>query len=104
MDSEFLRSKNLMDYSLLLVIEQTNIWKPDSRNRFTSSDNQVYHFGIIDFLQDWNLQKKIERQYKLAFKLKKGNSSDLSAVAPEVYQKRFSDFLSKHVLREKFIK
>jgi hypothetical protein len=48
-DSLFLRSQNLMDYSLLLVVENNNhVFSPNS---FVSIDGrEVYHLGIIDYL------------------------------------------------------
>jgi 1-phosphatidylinositol-4-phosphate 5-kinase len=102
MDSEFLRKQNIMDYSLLLVIESGSDMK-ETRNRYTNGQ-QVFHFGIIDFLQDWNISKRLENRYKRIVKLKKGEATDLSAIEPNLYQKRFSEFLSKHVLRENLIK
>jgi hypothetical protein len=83
-DSAFLSSVDIMDFSLLLVIE--NLDKPGqtSRNAIISG-NQVYHIGIIDFLQTWDFQKRAESW------LKSGKEAP-SAVPPEPYQKRFAKF------------
>ena len=73
-DSLFLMGKNLMDYSLLLVIEHVKDQKPDKVRRgqvFTQTQlgtragsNQVYHLAIIDYLQEYNLEKRIENLFK----------------------------------------
>lgn len=47
---------------------------------------EAYHMAIIDFLQDWNLWKRLES----ASKFGKGN---ISAVEPVRYQRRFEKFL-----------
>ena len=57
-DSDFLEKMGLIDYSLLLDIEQlTNSMHNEerfiklSRNEFRAYDNsKIYHIGIIDFL------------------------------------------------------
>jgi hypothetical protein len=43
--------------------------------------NRIYHIAIIDYLQDWNLNKKTERFLKRTFLLKDGKT--LSAIEPE---------------------
>jgi hypothetical protein len=62
-DAIFLKSVNVMDYSLLLVIEQITdkvqaAYRLENleRNEYKSNDNSmIYHFGIIDFLQKWTI-------------------------------------------------
>ncbi|TMW57762.1 hypothetical protein Poli38472_014365 [Pythium oligandrum] len=46
-----------------------------------------YHLGIIDILQTWTLQKRLERFFKIAFKGVDGDG--LSAIPPKLYKKRF---------------
>ena len=68
-DSAFLRDHNIIDYSLLLAIEdqsenysinnEIDHKNDESRNML---DNQ--HFGIIDYLQKFNLSKKSENLWK----------------------------------------
>ena len=56
-----------MDYSLLLVIEQSGYSTHDSRHCLRSSEpgsKEVYHIGIIDYLQSYNFDKKIESKFK----------------------------------------
>lgn len=112
-DSRFLASHNVMDYSLLLgihkvrqrVIKEEAI--PDSKKPDGIAEHAVpwfqkvnggvpakvilgpglYFFGIIDILQEYNLQKKAERLAKtwLAFK----DPDGISAVPPQPYCERF---------------
>ena len=58
---------------------------------------QVYHLGIIDFLQNWNFIKKGEHHLK---RLKPFNDYRLiSAVWPELYKQRYQEFMKKQVLK-----
>ncbi|KAL5993591.1 hypothetical protein ACLOJK_014516 [Asimina triloba] len=53
-------------------------------------DAELY-LGMIDILQGYNVQKRVEHAYKsLQF-----DSQSISAVNPRLYSKRFQDFLSK---------
>ena len=52
--------------------------------------------GIIDYLQEWDLSKMIERLSKRVFKGADG--AKLSAIEPRAYQKRFVNFAKKVVL------
>ena len=71
-DSQFLRDHGLMDYSLLLVVEQLRGGTVrEGRNLYLSRNGeQAIHIGIIDFLQDWSFSKRVEATYK-KLKLKK---------------------------------
>lgn len=92
-DSKFLQSQGIMDYSLLLVTEKLPVSHSASsglnspkfgRNSYLSNDKkEAYHFGIIDYLQDWNINKKVEAWYK--HHLKGKNKAKISAVPPEPY-------------------
>ena len=46
-----------------------------------------YYFGIIDVLQEWNWEKKMERFYKKYFRCLDGDG--LSALPPDRYAERF---------------
>jgi hypothetical protein len=89
-----------MDYSLLLVIEScvdpvpknNNQDEVDSCKRLkrkhlstlnVNYSGQVYHFGIIDYLQTWNIPKRIERVTKSMFQ--PSNYKTISAVPPNLY-------------------
>lgn len=99
---------NIMDYSFLMGIERrseiSNIRRVTSndksnyrrgtnnkmdaaclrRHKFVSTNNlETYHISVIDYLQQWNLNKKSERFLKTVFLGKKGD--ELSAVEPVFY-------------------
>ena len=83
MDSIFLRDHEIMDYSLLLIIESLTACENSSRRNVICSEThpEAYHLGLIDFLQEWNTDKKMERALK---RCKKG-ANDISAVEPTAY-------------------
>ena len=85
-DCIFLSKHNLMDYSLLLTIE----FLPDSRNK-------VCHFGIIDYLQQFTFDKKVESFIK---RLNSNKKEEISCVAPHIYSKRFYNFIENEVFHE----
>ena len=60
------------------------------------NSHRVYHIAIIDYLQEWNLNKKLERFTKTVLLGK--NKENLSAIEPETYGKRFKSFMEKNVL------
>jgi Phosphatidylinositol-4-phosphate 5-Kinase len=47
----------------------------------------LYHLGIIDFLQEWNFSKAVERFWK--HWVNGQESRNLSAIEPKSYKKRF---------------
>ena len=57
--------------------------------------NRTYHISIIDYLQEWNLQKKVERFTKTVLLGK--DRETLSAVKPDVYGPCFRSFMEKNV-------
>ena len=57
--------------------------------------NKIYHIGIIDYLQDWNVDKKIEAGYKVVCKGR--NRDTISASNPMAYAKRFQRFVKEEV-------
>lgn len=74
-----------MDYSLYIAVESyQNNDDVNNRNKYVSKDGQeLYHIGIIDYLQTWNAAKRVERASKQLFKNQKG--SLISAIEPSVY-------------------
>jgi len=50
--------------------------------------------SVIDFLQEWNLNKKLERFAKT--KLQNKSPEGLSAIEPCLYQQRFAYYV-RHV-------
>lgn len=111
-----------MDYSMLIAIELSNQPKSElhqedelnvlevnegrrvsnkvmgqwmsSKHRF-QHDSKILHISIIDYLQEWNLNKKAERVLKTYLLQKDGEG--LSSVEPEAYMKRFKAFMEEHV-------
>ena len=64
-----------------------------NRNLIKSvKSTEIYHIGLIDYLQKWDTNKKVERFIKTKFK--KMNGQELSAIEPKEYQRRFIDFMS----------
>ena len=55
----------------------------------------MFHISIIDYLQRWNLNKKMERFLKVAILVK--NGAQLSAIEPQKYAKRFLNFMEQSV-------
>ena len=57
-----------------------------------------FHFGIIDYLQAWDLQKKVERLFKTC--VNRGIKDKLSAVPARQYQERFERFMREKVITQ----
>ena len=53
----------------------------------------TYYFGIIDILQEYNMRKKVEHQWKT--KVQCQDKYGLSAVNPKDYAQRFVDFMER---------
>ena len=143
-DVPILTSGNIMDYSLLLAIEENphyrkhaettrrlsqlkNLQPPSlgeksksalpgdksnfeielekddpraefakDRHAYLSSNMQfIYHISIIDYLQDYNLDKKMENFVKTIWR---GRGSEISAVPPQRYAKRYIEFMDSVVV------
>ena len=54
---------------------------------------EIYHLGIIDYLQLWDTNKKSERFFKT--KILQKDASQLSAIEPIEYQRRWYNFASQ---------
>jgi len=121
-DADFLCDVlNVMDYSLLIGVQRAdyyiqdsiavnrsssgsdsrNTYISDSGNNERSSGLEVYKFtapksycmGIIDFCQKWNIEKRLERFYKLYFQQK--DKEGLSAIEPKTYRNRFINHVAE---------
>jgi hypothetical protein len=111
-DSEFLADHKVMDYSLLLGVQQEqnlnqnhnmihNIEKLKTDSgiavNVTSSHyaySQTYYMGIIDLLRDFDNAKVIEN-FNKRYLLCRGDR--ISAVRPKQYSEYFIDFLTNQV-------
>lgn len=113
-DCMFLKSKNIMDYSLYVVVEKNEIpadtfeymlgqdRERKKRHIYLSKDaKEIYHFGIIDYLQLWNTSKKVERFYKSSICRKDG--AKLSSIGSSQYAHRWIDFISNNIISKKHL-
>lgn len=67
----------------------------ECKNSFLSEDGMyIYHLGIIDYLQDYNLQKKLETKLKSIYH----DDKLISCVPPKFYSQRFNNFMKEHVI------
>jgi len=107
-DSEFFRSVNLIDYSLMVfIVSKQEAEKEIDKNQDFTAFNQLgsiesmeepglyYNMGIIDYFQPFNLKKRVERCLKRA---KKCNGKlETSSQDPDYYSHRFTKFIMKLV-------
>jgi 1-phosphatidylinositol-4-phosphate 5-kinase len=75
---------------------------PGSISRSTPSHNAeiyevVLYFGIINILQDYDINKKLEHAYK-SFQ---ANPTSISAVDPKLYSKRFWNFIGRTFIEDR---
>jgi len=95
------RKKNLDLSSSPKVDEKDNLVNPweqvrNDRHLYISKDLEyIYHISIIDYLQDYNFDKKLEHFLKTAWR---GVNSEISAVNPIRYCERFKEFMEGEVL------
>ena len=68
---------------------------------YSECGNFIYHIFIIDFLQSFNTNKKVEIVLKTVFKNAK--RSELSSINPFAYQQRFMNFITKNLLIDPFL-
>lgn len=70
----------------------------EGRHTFHSIDcNYIYHVSIIDYLQDYNMDKIMEN-YAKGVILPSDKKGLISAVPPDQYQPRFLNFMRKEVI------
>eukprot|EP00299_Pterocystis_sp_00344_P020323 c9970_g1_i1.p1 GENE.c9970_g1_i1~~c9970_g1_i1.p1 ORF type:complete len:771 (+),score=171.00 c9970_g1_i1:83-2314(+) len=93
-DTEFLSLEfNTMDYSLLVLVHKEEVVverKSDWGGCLVAQAMQgpaCYYIGIIDILQEWTLQKRLERFVKII--LYQQDPVGISAQEPTAYRKRF---------------
>ena len=117
-DSRFFRDHGIMDYSLILMKINRNAMERKKTETFGNLPPDIvytdyfknplhsimsieepgvyYHIGIIDYLQLWDIKKKLEKNTKILFKFDK--NLDVSAQEPTKYSERFIDFIRKIIL------
>jgi len=78
------------------IVYNERFKQAENRHKFESKCGRyIYHISIIDYLQDFNLDKKSEAFLKTTFKRQDGKQ--ISAVHPEYYQERFVNFMKQQV-------
>ena len=91
-----------MDYSLLLGIgrkkKRSEIENEIKSWRYMEDGveltEKVYSISLIDYLQEFNLTKYMERMLKKIFK----GGGDISSVDSEAYYKRFLNFVKRIIV------
>ena len=69
----------------------------DNRHKFLSGNcKYIYHVGIIDYLQEYNLEKKAENLLKVW--VYNREEYRISAVNQKIYRDRFCKFMQDSVL------
>ncbi|CAD8098750.1 unnamed protein product [Paramecium sonneborni] len=97
-DSNFFKSQGLIDYSLIvfkiLNEKNQNLIPKNQANTFMCDDIRYrYHIGIIDYLQEYNVQKQFEKYSKKIIKL--NQNLDTSSQDPKIYANRFQQFIRR---------
>ncbi|OMJ79731.1 hypothetical protein SteCoe_20211 [Stentor coeruleus] len=85
-DADFLMTQGLIDYSMLLLIEDS-----------VDGKDPVVKFGIIDFLIRYGIFKRLERLFTIL--LNPTKYSGASVARPSIYAKRFKDFMTRSVFQ-----
>ena len=86
-DAEFLQELDIIDYSLVIGLYNQKIKFADNYS-LEGKNQELYSLGIIDFLQQYTLSKKLELAYK---KLK--CKTNLSVCPSHEYTERFINFI-----------
>jgi hypothetical protein len=97
-DAKWLTSNQLMDYSLIVAAKAIDPGLPPEGcfgqapliRRCVDGSEVAVHVGIIDFLQKWNLKKRIARRIKF-FELNK------ATVPPARYAQRFCAYFEDRI-------
>ena len=76
-DTFFLSKANIVDYSLLVIINRTT---------------KKLRFGVIDYVQQYTLDKILESRFKKVI----GYGEDPTIIDPEQYKKRFKEAMNKY--------
>jgi 1-phosphatidylinositol-4-phosphate 5-kinase len=97
-DAEFLAQQNIMDYSVLVGIAHlpTDLSASDLvlaehpryRRLFSPDERTLYFVGIIDMMQLYDFNKRLERFYKV--RLIRKDPDGVSVLPPGPYCRRFS--------------
>ena len=89
-DVQLLLDCKIMDYSLFIVVLTRPSKKPRRCEFKDITNNRSYSIGIIDFLQTYDITKKVEHVGKSLARLTTSRD-EISAVNEETYASRFRD-------------
>jgi len=110
-DAEFFKNRKLIDYSLIVFkIDKRRYFDDLEKEGVNSADfflnkrelyslksleeeGVYYHIGIIDYLQPYNLQKYIEKNFKKIMKV--NIDLNTSSQDPKTYYERFCKFMKE---------
>jgi len=112
-DCKWLEERNICDYSFLvgfhflsspetvtedLFSDRVCMWNKNSGGILAKDNNgdtlnEVYFFGLIDILTQYDLKKKSEHALKSILY----DDTKLSAISPTPYKKRFLEYISSIV-------
>ncbi len=93
-DIRMLEELGIMDYSLLIGIYDEFKY-PGCRYTVQGRNGVIYRMGIIDFMQEYTLSKKAEREMKRLMSVE-----EISSVNPHRYAERFLCFVRNILLEE----
>ena len=91
-DANFFRKCNLMDYSLLLCIEEFK------ENGKAVKGSVIITYKIIDYLTKYELFKKLERAFTVLLNPK--SSGQASVIDSKKYSERFTSFMLNRVFED----
>lgn len=72
-----------MDYSLLIIKREGKQTGQIGEVKSNAEPQVVYHFGIIDYLEEWTMKRKAERVFKTMI-----TNEEVTAQSPETYSER----------------
>jgi hypothetical protein len=79
------------------MVEEFNSEYGENRHKYISKDGKlIYSLAIIDYLQEWNGEKKREQCAKVMLLGK--NKKKLSAVEPIFFSERWITFMNDKVI------
>jgi len=103
-DAEWLTSHQLMDYSLIVAVKTYQGVSSDRCfgqlpliRRCADGSEVAVCIGIIDFLQKWNLKKRIARRIKFL-------EMDKATIPPSRYAQRFCEYFERRFVCAKVCK
>ena len=92
-DVKFLYELGVMDYSLYVGWSKKGVQKAAPGSRTVCNESDCFFIGIIDYLQTYNMSRKIAHAAKGII----GDTATISTVPPKEYSERFEKFVVETV-------